>query len=851
MEQALLDTIATLTKKVEDLLVRQHANTVEDDVNMIYTPPPINDAATAPIKKLDTAYYIVQAFLAQATMPVVYYVHQFLQDEPEAPTNDPRFLFASTMRLILSEACTLLTQARLDNLNSGLNLPGRHPQLNLSSNEPLMDPAVLSELMATKKPTKSGRKKLFRGRQQQADSETAPKTVTIAATAPVTNQTNLADGSNQQFANYKGGFRGGRGGYATSRNNRQWILSTIEQTPATDPASQVEHETHGAQISQDHDVGDCGSAVEKGNREGIPAITWILLEYIHGSKEIRGTSSCSRHEATERTPEDDTLQKGISDVHHQDDPQEGLLEVLALSMERESIPVPDPTIWDVPITAVFYQNPPSSNTMGSPARDKNFRLPGLPFDNGVVKRKIFEINNVCFEKIGPTRLQNQQIKIIFSAHSVHSAPRYEDQNQVHDASGTRKQGPRPPENSNRNDKSRDDSGDTSGAPEAPQTYGVEDQLFKGKPEMRIDSHNNGASIRESDLLEGPNDLMEWELLPSRNFGTGDIYRCQRHWLGGRCSIPDLLRFLARAPHKIAYQCKRIADNIICCPTPLSCWTLGHLHPVSNEPGRCAIDDDCPDRMGDLPYRLQGNPGPVRKQRHRSSRVSKKHATGEILQLVPQKGSRSYRRLYAAMVSMEGRVLLPTVELDHSSNSESLQRTVDTITSNPTVTIGNVVSRPNEVGNPETNILTGNSGGARPQKRQVAFDEEQVLVFNGLAHKRRALLGQGLENQAIDIILSNPRTDKRMRHYDPTQQRFLAWHINQGIIRPINAAEIFNLLAKSFAEDKLALSTIKAYKSALLHVSSDPSLIALAHFFTNFFAALRLNQSDHFFDHRLI
>ncbi|OMJ12382.1 hypothetical protein AYI69_g9421 [Smittium culicis] len=214
MEQALLDTIAMLTKKFDDLLVIQDANTVEDDgtdhyvsnralardlqayprlmevlpsievdffrsplsdeekrdivqssprtVDMIYTPPPINDAATAPIKKLDTAYYNVQAFLAQDTRPVDYYMHQLLQDEPEAPTNDPRFLF----------------------------------------------------------PTKPGGKKPFRGRQQQASSETAPKTVTIAAMAPVTNQTNLADGSNQQFANYTGGFRGGRGGGRGSARGR-------------------------------------------------------------------------------------------------------------------------------------------------------------------------------------------------------------------------------------------------------------------------------------------------------------------------------------------------------------------------------------------------------------------------------------------------------------------------------------------------------------------------------------------------------------------------------------------------------------------------------------------------------
>ncbi|OMJ17143.1 hypothetical protein AYI69_g7543 [Smittium culicis] len=643
-------------------------------VGVIYTPPRINYSATAPIKKLDTAYYIVQAFLAQATRPVDYYVHQLLQDEPETPTNDSRFLFASTMRLLLSEVCTLLTQARLDNLHSELNLPESPPQLNPSISEPLIDPALLSELMATKKPTNLGGKKPFRGRHQQAASQAAPKTVTIAATAPVTNQNNLADGSNQQFANYKGGFRGGRGGYATSRYRLHqfqeawgWLTSDfwLQETIAN------------------------GTIVQKGNRKGIPAITGILLEYIHGSKRIRGASSSSRHETTEQTPEENTLQNGISDVHRKYDPQEGLLvinlpcrclsahpykdfvqEVLALSMERERIPVPGSNIWDVPITAGFYQNPPSSNKKGSPARDQNFRLPGRPPDNGLVKRRIFEIRNVYFEKTGPTW--------------------YEDQHQVHDASGTRKQ----------------------------------DQLYKGQPKIDIDSHNNAASIKESGQVEGP---------------TVSI----------------------------------------------------------NEPGRCAIEDDCPDRSVDLSCRLQGNTGPFRKQRHRYIRVCKKHATEKILQLVSRQGSRGNRRLYAAMVSMKERVLLPTVV--------------------PTVAIGNVVSRTNEVSNPPTNILTGNSGGARPQKRQVAFDEEQVLVFNSLAHKRRALLDQGLEDQAIEIILSNPRTDKRMRNYDHTQKHSLAWRIDQGIIRPINAADIVNFLAKSYVEDKLALSTIKAYKSALMHL----------------------------------
>ncbi|OMJ18508.1 hypothetical protein AYI69_g6984 [Smittium culicis] len=613
-------------------------------VDMVYTPPPINDYATAPIKKLDTAYY---------------------NDEPEAPTNDPRFLFTSTMRLLLSEACTLLTQARLDNLNSGLNLPGRPPQLNPSSNEPLIDPAVLSELMATKKLTNSGGKKPFRGRQQQTASQAAPKTVTIAAMAQVVVSTN--------FKKPGGGLQAIFGCKKQSSTGTR----TIRQTLATDPESQVEHETHGAQISQGHDVGDCGSAVEKGNQEGIPAVSWILLEYIHGSKEIRGTSSFSGNEAKEVDQ-----------------------EIFALTMELESIPVPGPTIWDFPITADFYQNPPSS----------------------------------------PTRLQNQRIKIIVSAHSVHSAPRYEDQHKVHDASGTRKQGPHTPENSKRNDKSRngynqshcvicwqgpsDDSGDSPGAPEAPQTYGFEDQLLRDNLKWTstviiMEPALENLTWRRDQLFQWNGncflpEISEQEIFTdSSDTGWGVVAGSQTysaswpdHIMKLHINAKELLKILyaVRLPSVVGRSGLVYPDNTTTLAYVRKDTPTGHLHPVSNEPGRCAIENDCPDRMVDFPYRLQGNPGPVRKQRHRSNRFSKKHATGEILQLVSRQGSRGSRRLHAAMVSMEERLLLPTVELD------------------PSMAIGNVVPRPNEVGNPPTNILTGNSGGSRQQKRQFAFDE---------------------------------------------------------------------------------------------------------------------------------
>ncbi|OMJ09934.1 hypothetical protein AYI69_g10446 [Smittium culicis] len=92
-----------------------------------YSPPPLNDEAPYIIKKMNTSYYSIQSFLAQATRPVDFYVHQLLQLD-EVPPDDPRIMFASTMSILLAEAGTMITQARLENLHQGLNLPGRAVQ---------------------------------------------------------------------------------------------------------------------------------------------------------------------------------------------------------------------------------------------------------------------------------------------------------------------------------------------------------------------------------------------------------------------------------------------------------------------------------------------------------------------------------------------------------------------------------------------------------------------------------------------------------------------------------------------------------------------------------------------------
>ncbi|OMJ11130.1 hypothetical protein AYI70_g9907, partial [Smittium culicis] len=79
---------------------------------------------------------------------------------------DTNIIFASTMRALLAEIASTVTQARLDNLHKGLDIPGKPTQLVEPENKPLMDQEALDALIAKKPATKRQRVQPFRKRQQ-------------------------------------------------------------------------------------------------------------------------------------------------------------------------------------------------------------------------------------------------------------------------------------------------------------------------------------------------------------------------------------------------------------------------------------------------------------------------------------------------------------------------------------------------------------------------------------------------------------------------------------------------------------------------------------------------------------
>ncbi|PVU92190.1 hypothetical protein BB561_003968 [Smittium simulii] len=106
---------------------------------MNYLPLPLNDSALIAARKADSTLRGIQVALAQATRPVDYYVYRIIQDNPGITSDDPRFFFADTVRVLLSDIAATVTQGRLDNLHRGMNLPGNPQKLLESEFKPLMD----------------------------------------------------------------------------------------------------------------------------------------------------------------------------------------------------------------------------------------------------------------------------------------------------------------------------------------------------------------------------------------------------------------------------------------------------------------------------------------------------------------------------------------------------------------------------------------------------------------------------------------------------------------------------------------------------------------------------------------
>ncbi|OMJ22617.1 hypothetical protein AYI70_g2766 [Smittium culicis] len=137
------------------------------NTSMNYSPSPLNEDIRSTVKKSDAAFYAAQRALNQITRSIDYYAQELLEQNPGIPADGPRHNFASSMRMMISDVETLLSQSRIDNTHRTMDLPGKQPQIMRKDEDPLWDDEVLKTLITAKNAeNKSIIRKPFLQRQQ-------------------------------------------------------------------------------------------------------------------------------------------------------------------------------------------------------------------------------------------------------------------------------------------------------------------------------------------------------------------------------------------------------------------------------------------------------------------------------------------------------------------------------------------------------------------------------------------------------------------------------------------------------------------------------------------------------------
>ncbi|PVU96696.1 hypothetical protein BB561_001020 [Smittium simulii] len=93
-------------------------------LGMNYTPPPLNEAAPTSVRKMDLILYGIQLSLVNLTRPIDQYVHDKLRRYPETdPKDNEDSNFAVSMRELISDVASTITQTRIDNMYKTMELP--------------------------------------------------------------------------------------------------------------------------------------------------------------------------------------------------------------------------------------------------------------------------------------------------------------------------------------------------------------------------------------------------------------------------------------------------------------------------------------------------------------------------------------------------------------------------------------------------------------------------------------------------------------------------------------------------------------------------------------------------------
>ncbi|PVU92670.1 hypothetical protein BB561_003688 [Smittium simulii] len=79
-----------------------------------YLPPAVNETASTTTKRADSVLYNLQATLANINMPIYLFVHQKLLNNAKKFNEDNNIVFVHTIRALLSDLATNMSQLRID-----------------------------------------------------------------------------------------------------------------------------------------------------------------------------------------------------------------------------------------------------------------------------------------------------------------------------------------------------------------------------------------------------------------------------------------------------------------------------------------------------------------------------------------------------------------------------------------------------------------------------------------------------------------------------------------------------------------------------------------------------------------
>ncbi|PVU88486.1 hypothetical protein BB561_005821 [Smittium simulii] len=488
-------------------------------------------------------------------------------------------------------------------------------------------------------------------------------------------------------------------------------------------------------------------------------------------------------------------------------------------MERQKLSVQSPSLWPIYESLRLYKSSKASFNVGTKTRDSNISIFRRHINTGRDKGNMREESEVGLEPTDQIRLFNPRVQIQPFSESNNITLGNANRFAENVAKSSKEQNQRFKTRSNQvikygqniTEKSvviyrKSTSYDNSFITWALNVASI--KIAKNPSDVKdhgleSDARYYRKRIEEFNLVERQANQLEWAIVSTRASRCRNIYRCQRHRMGGYCGIKFIFRILAKEHSPQAHKLKRIISYTARAKNKRSCWevcksvfrqhyfnfiytkiwwrTVGFIsgyirknleilhqykHKTSNrlcsfnpEPSRRTISNVSSNRMVIEQVNIPGATDEIWLARRRLIRNEREYPATELLQLVQEENQKR-------------------------KNNDDVNNTILAVSNMVPICSANELSI-----NMENNSVRSNP---RQNKRKIAVNQKQRLIFDELEHKRKRLQNQGLNKQAIKIITGDSSAVRLQKQYNNIQSGFLNWKNDPLYVEIITASEVVNI-----------------------------------------------------------